>query len=85
MKLNELNESYMSGLYIPLPAIVRTKGVAALLKELSGEKGMVKELPLKQSLYFLYTGKKPTRNEVATLLQDRFNISFEQAMKYIPE
>lgn len=85
MKIQELNESYMKGLYIPLPTIVRSKGVAALLKELSDEHVTVKEMPLKQSLYLLYTGKKPSRNEIATMLQSKFGIDFQKALKFIPE
>lgn len=77
----QLEESYMQSLEVPMPVLTLKKGVAALLKEITG--ATVKELQITPQLYLVYTGKLPSKSELANLIQSRFGVTYEKAMALI--
>ena len=77
----KLEESYMPNLEVQMPVLTLKKGVAALLKELTGT--TVKELQITPQIYLLYTGKLPSKNEIASLIQSRYGVSYEKALAMI--
>lgn len=73
-----LEESYMQSLEVRMPVLTLKKGVGSLIKELTGK--TVKELKITSQLYLVYTGKLPSKSELANLIQSRFGVTYEKAV-----